>query len=76
VRQAFVAPQRYGAQDCWGPAAHTPALHTRGCINVDAPGGHDAAAQTTPFAYTAQPPAPSHLPFVPQLVAPWSTQTP
>jgi hypothetical protein len=33
---------------------------------------HVSAPHTVPVAYLLQPPAPSHLPFVPHVVAPWS----
>jgi hypothetical protein len=35
---------------------------------------HFSAAQMVPFAYLRQPPAPSHLPSVPQEAAPWLVQ--
>jgi hypothetical protein len=36
---------------------------------------HFSGPHWVPIGYFAQPPAPSHRPFVPQLVAPWSLQT-
>jgi hypothetical protein len=45
-------------------------------LSVVAPVGQVAAAQTVPSTYFWQPPAPSHLPFVPQLEAPLSAHTP
>jgi hypothetical protein len=36
---------------------------------------HVSEPHAVPVANFAQPPAPSHRPFVPQLAAPWSLQT-
>jgi hypothetical protein len=43
-------------------------------LRVIAPAGQLASEHFVPSAYFWQPPAPSHLPFVPQVVGPWSTQ--
>jgi len=43
---------------------------------VAPPPGQVAVEQPVPSAYSWQPPAPSHLPFVPQVVTPLSVQTP
>jgi hypothetical protein len=43
-------------------------------LSVAVPAGQVAFAQEVPFAYLWQPPAPSHLPFVPHVAAPWSAQ--
>jgi hypothetical protein len=56
------------------PAAHEPPLHVPASVSDVAPAGQLAAEHDVPFAYFWQPPAPSHLPFVPQLAAPWSAQ--
>jgi hypothetical protein len=45
-----------------------------GILSVAAPTGQLALAQLVPSAYFWQPPAPSHLPFVPHVAAPWSLQ--
>jgi hypothetical protein len=51
-------------------AAHAPLLHVPATFSVADPVGQLAAEQDVPFAYFWQPPAPSHLPFVPQLAPP------
>jgi hypothetical protein len=51
-----------------------PPLQAPPFFNVAVPAGQVAAAQLVPSGYFWQPPAPSHLPFVPQLAAPWSVQ--
>jgi hypothetical protein len=43
-------------------------------VSVAPPAGHVALEQAVPSAYFWQPPAPSHLPFVPQLAWPSSAQ--
>ena len=72
VRQRVAPLHMYGAQLCvvW-PHAPVPQVPAR--VSVE-PFRHDAGAQIVPSAYFWQPPAPSHLPFVPQLGAPWSAQ--
>jgi hypothetical protein len=56
--------------------SHEPLAHVPGLVSVDDMSGHEAGAQVVPFGYFWQPPAPSHLPFVPQLGAWLSTQAP
>jgi hypothetical protein len=45
-----------------------------GIVSEPEPAGQLAVEQPVPFGYFWQPPAPSHLPFVPQLEAPSSAQ--
>jgi hypothetical protein len=45
-------------------------------FSVAEPAGQVMPAHDVPSAYFWQPPAPSHLPFVPQLGAPLSVHTP
>jgi hypothetical protein len=59
---------RNGVHD-WVLAVHVPFEHCPGSCSVDV-FEQVAAEQVVPFAYFWQPPAPSHLPFVPQLGAP------
>jgi hypothetical protein len=65
---------RNGAHD-WVFAVHAPFEHCPASFSVDVL-AHVAAEHVVPFAYFWQPPAPSHLPIVPQLGAPWSTHAP
>jgi hypothetical protein len=54
---------------------HEPPLQVPASFSVAEPAGQAAVAHDVPSAYLWQPPAPSHLPFVPQLGAPLSVQT-
>lgn len=45
-------------------------LHDRDDVSVEPV--HVAAAHWIPAAYLRQPPAPSHIPSLPQVLAPWS----
>jgi hypothetical protein len=69
VLQAAVPLQRKPMHDCVGfeqvPATHEPAR-----VSVADVAGHVAAEHPVPSGYFWQPPAPSHLPLVPQLAAP------
>ena len=56
-------------------AAHWPFEHWPASFNVVVL-EQLACEQAVPSAYFWQPPAPSHLPFVLQLAAPWSTHVP
>jgi hypothetical protein len=71
--QALTPLQKYGAQADVG-FEHAPPWHVPASVSADAPDGHEACEQLVPVGYVWQAPAPSHLPFVPQLVAPWSLQ--
>jgi hypothetical protein len=53
---------------------HTPPTHVPAIVIDVAPAAHDACEQLVPVEYGWHPPLPSHLPFVPQLAAPWSLQ--
>jgi hypothetical protein len=66
--------QRNGAQPC-ALALHAPPAHLPASWSV-AVLVHVADEQVVPSAYFWHRPAPSHLPFVPQVVAPWSEQLP
>jgi hypothetical protein len=68
------AVHKKGAHGCV-LATHEPPLHWPASLSVDEL-WQVACEQVVPFAYFWQPPAPSHLPFVPQVVGPWSTQVP
>jgi hypothetical protein len=61
--------QKYGVQAIVG-TAQAPPLQAPAILRVAAPAGQLALAQAVPSAYFWQPPAPSHLPFVPQVAAP------
>jgi hypothetical protein len=63
------ALQKYGAHVVC-VTAQPPPLHVPVIFHVDVPAAQLAAAHTVPSAYFWQPPAPSHLPFVPQAEAP------
>jgi hypothetical protein len=70
VRHAF-APHTNGVQDDCVPGWQAPApLHWGADVNVDPV--HVAAPHVVPAAYSRQAPAPSHVPSVPQVAAPWS----
>jgi hypothetical protein len=56
------------------PAAQLPPLQVPASVSDAAPAAQSAAEHEVPFGYFWQPPAPSHLPLVPQLAAPWSAQ--
>jgi hypothetical protein len=56
------------------PAEQLPLAHEPASVSDVAPAGQVAAEHEVPSAYFWQPPAPSHLPFVPQLAFPWSAQ--
>jgi hypothetical protein len=71
--QAFDA-QTNGAHICV-LATHAPPLHWPASLSV-AVLWQVACEQVVPSGYFWQPPAPSHLPFVPQLALPWSTHVP
>ena len=62
------AVHKKGAHGCV-LATHEPPLHWPASLSVDEL-WQVACEQVVPFAYFWQPPAPSHLPFVPQLGAP------
>src|SRR5262245_33333864 len=74
VRQSPPAPHTKGAQGREDPAMHVPTPSqvdaSRRVEPVQLP-----AAQTVPWAYLRQAPAPSHMPSLPQLVAPSSAQS-
>jgi hypothetical protein len=76
VRQPVEPLHMYGAQLWVVDVSHKPDAHWPGFVSVEELLGHDAGAQVVPFGYFWQPPAPSHLPFVPQLGDRLSTQTP
>ena len=67
VRQPVEPLHMYGAQLWVVDVSHKPDAHWPGFVSVEELLGHDAGAQVVPFGYFWQPPAPSHLPFVPQL---------
>jgi hypothetical protein len=73
ILQAVVPLQRKPLHDCvtfeQSPPAQEPAD-----VSVADVAGQLAAEHTVPFGYFWHPPAPSHLPLVPQLAAPWSVQ--
>lgn len=74
VRQVLVAAlQRKPLHDCIG-LLQTPAAQVPARVSVDDAAGQEAVEQEVPLGYFWQPPAPSHLPLVPQLAAPWSVQ--
>jgi hypothetical protein len=73
LEQALTPLQKYGAQGCVG-LLHIPFEHVPALVSVAEFAGHVAVEQEVPSAYFWQPPAPSHLPFVPHVVAPWSAQ--
>jgi hypothetical protein len=54
--------------------AHDPFEHAPAIFSVAVPPAQLAGEQIVLSAYFWQPPAPSHLPFVPQVVGPWSVQ--
>jgi hypothetical protein len=58
----------------WLPAEHAPPEHMPPSVSENAPGMQTGEEQDVPLGYFWQPPAPSHLPFVPQFEAPWSVQ--
>jgi hypothetical protein len=62
-------------QLCKG-AEHEPAEQVPASVSENAPVMQTCDEQEVPFGYFWQPPAPSHLPFVPQFAARLSTQTP
>jgi hypothetical protein len=76
VRQPVVPLHMYGAQLEVADVSHEPLAHMPGFWSVDDMLGHEAGAHVVPFGYFWQPPAPSHLPFVPQFGARLSTQMP
>jgi hypothetical protein len=49
-------------------------MHVPAIVSVPEPAGQVAFEQPVPFGYFWQPPAPSHLPFEPQLEGPSSGQ--
>jgi hypothetical protein len=54
------------------PGVHVPEpLHVEGPMRFVVP-EHEAAAHTVPTPYFAHAPMPSHDPFVPHDIAPWS----
>jgi hypothetical protein len=53
---------------------HAPPEQEPASLSVAVPAGQLVLEQPVPSAYFWQPPAPSHLPFVPQVDAPWSVQ--
>jgi hypothetical protein len=65
--------QKYGAHDCVG-LTHEPFAQAPAIVSVAAFAGQVADEQGVPSRYFWQSPAPSHLPFVPQVEAPWSAQ--
>jgi hypothetical protein len=67
LAQAFEA-HRNGAHGC-GVTEQAPPLHWPARLSVVAL-AQVACEQVVPSGYFWQPPAPSHLPFVPQLVSP------
>ena len=67
--QALTPLQKYGAHAVVG-FEHAPPRHVPAIVSADAPAGHEACEQLVPLAYGWHAPAPSHLPFVPQLAAP------
>jgi hypothetical protein len=71
--QSATPLQKYGAQP-WVGFEHEPPWHVPAFVSVAPPAGQAACEQLVPSAYFWQPPAPSHLPFVPQLAAPSSAQ--
>jgi hypothetical protein len=74
VRQSLPLPQTNGAQGSDDPAMQVPTPSqvdaSRRVEPVQLP-----AAQTVPWAYLRQAPAPSHIPSLPQLVAPSSAHS-
>jgi hypothetical protein len=69
VRQALTPSHLYGAQDSvvTEQLPEVPQVAASVCTVLCA--GHDAAAHTVLAAYFWQPPAPSHLPVLPQVDA-------
>lgn len=62
-----------GVQSVGAPGAHVPApSHLDVATRVAVPGMQAPAAQIVPAGYLAQLPAPSQVPFVPQLALPMS----
>jgi hypothetical protein len=73
VRQAAFVPQTYGLQ-LVGVAATQAPVPLHACAGVKTTPAHVAAAQVVPAAYSRHAPAPSHIPSVPQPMAPLSVQ--
>jgi hypothetical protein len=73
LEQALTPLQKYGAQ-LWVGLLHAPFAQAPAFVSVAELAGHVAVEQVVPSAYFWQPPAPSHLPFVPHVEAPWSAQ--
>jgi hypothetical protein len=70
-----LVPHTYGSHEAVVTAAQVPVpLQVRAGVNVVPL--QVAPAQTVPAAYRRQPPAPSQVPSVPQLVAPLSVHCP
>jgi hypothetical protein len=55
---------------------HTPFRQAPASVSDEAFAGQVADEQGVLSGYFWQPPLPSHIPFVPQLEAPWSPQKP
>jgi hypothetical protein len=68
------AAHRYGAHGVV-VALHWPPEHWPASFRT-AELWQEAGEQVVPSAYFWQPPPPSHLPFVPQVVGSWATQVP
>ena len=68
------AVHRNGVHDCES-ALQWPPEHCPASVSVDVL-AQPAGEHVVPSAYFWQPPAPSHLPFVPQVGAVWSVQAP
>jgi hypothetical protein len=70
-------PQVYGKQVDEGGVTHAPvASHCEIGVNWLVVDGHAAVLQVVPVGHFWQAPAPSHLPFVPQVDASCATQRP
>ncbi len=69
VRHAPVVPQAYGSQGCWTPRTHMPTPSQRpGSVAV--PVAQLGAMHWVPDAYSRHAALPSHMPSLPQPVAP------
>jgi hypothetical protein len=69
VRQALTPSHLYGAQDSVVTEQVPAVPHVAASVWTVLCAGHDAVAQTVLAAYFWQPPAPSHLPVLPQVEA-------
>jgi hypothetical protein len=71
VRHAPSPPHEYGAHETGSAVRQTPApLQVRAGVAVDPV--HAPAAQAVAPEYCRHAPAPSHIPSLPQVIAPWS----